>query len=390
VDRPVSPGEQEKEMLSLTNTNLIYSISKQFRLTVVALVLVLFYSPSSFAQTEEEITQEIANYALQHTETETREYVAAKISLMTIQEYWYDYNLSFVLGFFLDGGQCVQGKQLICDREYQTALAVLTGESAVLAAACVLISTSNPWAFAACASAVIVRHAAQLRAATLRHQTCLEKARLECYPLVAEACIPQPLIVAWCSDYNYSNCTCEGVIEKSPVIIDVQGNGFNLTDASEGVSFDITGTGQLERLSWTRAGSDDAFLALDRNGNGSIDNGTELFGNFTPQPSPLDGRPRNGFWALTAFDSNADGKIDSKDANFSNLLLWQDLNHSGTSEPNELHKLNALGLSCIELDYKDSRRRDGFGNQFRYRAKVNDISGSQLGRWAWDVFLLDR
>ena len=380
-------------MLTLTNkdlTNLMYSISRPIRFTLVALVLVLSYSQSSFAQTEEELTQEIANYALQHTEAETREYVAAKISLMTIQEYWYDYNLSFVSGFFLDGGQCVRSKQLICDREYETALAVLTGESAVLAAACVLITTSNPWAFAACATAVAIRHSAQLRAATLRHQTCLERARLECYPPVVASCIPQPLIVSWCSDYNYSNCTCEGVIEKSPVIIDVQGNGFNLTDASEGVSFDITGTGQVEQLSWTCAGSDDAFLAMDRNGNGSIDNGTELFGNFTPQPLPLDGRARNGFWALTELDSNADGKIDSKDATFSRLLLWQDLNHNGASEPTELFTMTTLGLSSIELEYKESRRRDAYGNEFRYRAKVQNARDLKIGRWAWDVFLLDR
>jgi len=356
----------------------------------LTLTLITVYVPSVMAQqSEAELEQEIGNYALAHTEAETRAYVEAKLTQMTIQAYWSDYSLSTISGFFLDGGQCVGDKQRICDIEFTQALAQLTGESAVLAAGCVLITTSNPWAFAACVVAVAVRHQAQLERAKLAHQACYARARLECYPPVV-ACIPQPSIVAWCDDYNYSTCTCQGVINKSPVIVDVKGNGINLTNQAGGVDFDITGTGNLERLSWTRAGSDDAFLTLDRNGNGTIDSGLELFGNFTDQPKPLDGRERNGFWALTGFDSNADGKIDAADAIFPQLRLWQDTNHNGFSEANELHSLTELGVETLELDYKESRRRDGFGNQFRYRAKVKDSHDAQLGRWAWDVFLLDQ
>jgi hypothetical protein len=64
------------------------------------------------------------------------------------------------------------------------------------------------------------------------------------------------------------------------------------------------------------------------------------------------------------------------------------VNHNGVSEPGELHTLRELGLRTIELDYKESRRTDRHGNQFRYRAKVKDTRGAQLGRWAWDVFLV--
>jgi len=342
------------------------------------------------AQSEADLEQEIGNYALDHTEDETRAYVAAKITQMTIQAYWDDYFESVANGFFADGTQCIQTKRAICDQEFLAALEQATAESVVLAAGCVLITASNPWAFAACAAAVLIRHTAKIDQARRLHQACFLRARLECFPPTAAACTPQPQIVAWCSDYNFGTCTCDGTIEKSPVLVDVLGNGLALTSADRGVTFDITGTGNMEQLSWTQAGSDDAFLALDRNGNGLIDNGGELFGNFTPQPIPLDGSERNGFWALTGFDSNHDGKIDRRDTVFSSLRLWQDMNHNGISEPSELHTLEGLGLKSIDLDYRESRRRDRFGNWFRYRAKVKDSRDTQLGRWAWDVFLLDR
>jgi hypothetical protein len=179
----------------------------------------------------------------------------------------------------------------------------------------------------------------------------------------------------------------------SPVLIDVSGNGFNLSSAENGVIFDIAGNGTPTRFAWTSTGSDDAWLALDRNGNGTIDNGTELFGNFSPQPSPPQGQERNGFLALAEYDKTAnggnyDGKITSLDSVFTSLRLWQDVNHNGVSEASELKALNVLGLSSIELDYKMSKKTDEFGNVFRYRAKLTDLHGAQMGRWAWDVFLV--
>jgi hypothetical protein len=189
--------------------------------------------------------------------------------------------------------------------------------------------------------------------------------------------------------FNHLGCCCQG----SPIVLDIDGNGFAMTNGNNGVWFDLSGDGIKEKTSWTTASSDDAWLALDRNQNQTIDDGTELFGNYCSQPTPPAGTLKNGFIGLAEFDKaenggNGDGKITRKDTVFKKLRLWQDKNHNGVSEPEELSKLRALDVVAIFLDYQESNRTDEFGNRFKFRAKVRDAQGARVGRWAWDVFVV--
>ncbi len=128
---------------------------------------------------------------------------------------------------------------------------------------------------------------------------------------------------------------------------------------------------------------------MDRNGNGSIDSAAELFGDHTAQTA-VEGVARNGFLALAEFDKSAsggnnDGVISALDAIWPRLLLWNDANHNGMSEPQELRSLSSVGIVGLELRYRESKWIDDAGNLFRYRAKVILQNDSTAGRWAFDI-----
>ena len=170
------------------------------------------------------------------------------------------------------------------------------------------------------------------------------------------------------------------IMPNCPIIIDTANDGYHLTNVEDGVPFDLDADGTPELVAWTRAGSDDAFLAIDRNGNGRIDDGTELFGNHSPvYGARSDVTAANGFEVLKFLDSLAtaatrapDGRLDLRDPVFSKLLLWRDLNHNGVSEADELTRVVDEGIVAISTDYRIGKKVDRFGNEFR-----------QVGRLLW-------
>lgn len=207
---------------------------------------------------------------------------------------------------------------------------------------------------------------------------------------------------------------------NAPIVIDTKGTGFKFTDPAKGayVSFDIRGDGTLLRLSWPQHDSGNAWLALDRDGDGVIKDGQELFGNYTPHadagianyPNP------NGFNALDWYDQPAQGGdgnliLDKRDAIWSKLRLWIDEHcylapdEPCQSRPEELHTLESKGVNSISLVWDAATRTDAIGNQFKFYTLLNpdaettpkDENGNSCctlhqkshdGRLAYDVFLM--
>ncbi|MBT0962389.1 calcium-binding protein [Denitromonas iodatirespirans] len=132
---------------------------------------------------------------------------------------------------------------------------------------------------------------------------------------------------------------------SSPLILDLNGDGFSTTSIEDGAYFDHDADGIKTSGGWVGGG--DGLLVLDRDGNGAIDSGRELFGNNTLLSSGE--KAAEGFAALADLDSNADGAIDAADAAWNTLRVWVDTDADGISDDGELHSLDSLGISEIDL-----------------------------------------
>ena len=159
-------------------------------------------------------------------------------------------------------------------------------------------------------------------------------------------------------------------VYHDPIIIDLNKDGTTTSKLNGAVNFDIDNNGFKEATGWIS--KDDAFLAYDRNGNGKIDNGNELFGDKTVSVGAYGytgETAKNGFEALKAFDFNNDNIIDEKDKDFDKLLLWQDLNTNGLTEEGELKTLKEHNIKSIDLRYKETQI-DNNGNLIKQTSTV--------------------
>ena len=173
---------------------------------------------------------------------------------------------------------------------------------------------------------------------------------------------------------------------RDPIILDLDGDGLETVGLASNVYFDHDGDGVLTRTGW--AGKDDALLVWDRNGNGRIDTGAELFGDFTPLPNGT--LAPNGFAALAALDSNGDGIIDASDPAFAELKLWRDADQNGATGAGELISLADAGILSLNLANTLKNQNLANGNQLTREGSFTRTDGttSAMGEFnlATDTF----
>ena len=159
-----------------------------------------------------------------------------------------------------------------------------------------------------------------------------------------------------------------------PLALDLDGDGIETvaTNGFTGTLFDHTGSGIRTATGWISA--DDGLLVRDINGNGIIDNGTELFGDNTKLKNG--GAAQHGFAALADLDSNGDKVIDAKDAAFKELRVWRDINQDGISQNNELFTLQSLGIKSFNTAYTDTRQDLGNGNTLAQKGSYTKADGT--------------
>lgn len=179
-----------------------------------------------------------------------------------------------------------------------------------------------------------------------REQVCVEQGRV--WDPILQVCEPGP---------------------NTPIIIATgKSADYGLTSAEDGVFFDLDADGMAEKVAWTLPNAEVAFLAMDRDGDGQITSGRELFGNHT-LPGAADGFAALILMTKQTNNGIALASVSADDPLYEQLLLWTDRNHNGVSESAELARVSEL-FSDVGLGYEDHLRRDGHGNQYLYRGWV--------------------
>lgn len=162
----------------------------------------------------------------------------------------------------------------------------------------------------------------------------------------------------WAVATGAHNLMETGAIIKSPLVIDLDGDGIETVSSDKGVYFDHDGNNIAERSGWVS--KDDGLLVRDINGNGQIDNGTELFGDNTILSNGQ--KAQNGFEALKDLDSNNDGVFNNLDSTWNQVKVWKDSNKNGIVDNGELLSLEQAGVDHFNLNYINSNLQDENGN----------------------------
>lgn len=202
---------------------------------------------------------------------------------------------------------------------------------------------------------------------------------------IIAACASFGLTVAMASFHaNAIDPNCHPPGELDPLIIDLGQDGIHLGDRDETVVFDLAGNGNPMPMQWTAPNGNEAFLMIDKNGNGIVDDGSELFTNFnllllehTPAP--------NGFADLAQYDAlelggNDDGFITIADQVWSQLNLWLDLNADGISTLDEVLKPDAININRFDTIPKINNRTDPAGNRIPLWSWAKDLTNTTGNR----------
>jgi hypothetical protein len=175
-------------------------------------------------------------------------------------------------------------------------------------------------------------------------------------------------------------CDREEAPSPAPLLVVLDDTVPSLGTAARGVMFDLNGTGRVTRVAWPTGGRT-GWLVHDRNSNGRVDGGAELFSaaNRTTSGS----HALNGFVALSRLDANRDGLVSRKDAPSSELKIWIDRNENGVSDAGELFSLADLGIESIATRATAVAEVDRNGSRLVLRASVRLTEGRL--RWAYAV-----
>jgi trimeric autotransporter adhesin len=189
---------------------------------------------------------------------------------------------------------------------------------------------------------------------------------------------------AQCPGADLALCGADANGCAEPLLIKLNDGPWKLAGMDDAVSFDINASGHPRSIGWTVRGDETtAFLALDRNHNNVIDDGSELFGTASLMSNGS--RAANGFQAMERYDLNLDAVIDHADPVWNSLLLWVDVNHDGVSQPSELSPFSESSVTAIELPHHWSGRHDENGNTFAYEGKIRI---DRRARAIYDVFFV--